>query len=122
MVFDTDSVPEVRLVLRLEVVSGPRTGYPGSRSDFYQVREACAEPNLCSVVVSRFDLFPILNSFSENQNLHQKHLGRVSDPDGVGGYMRKQQSEKTAALKPTKLLMLHRPHGLGSVEVWWARS
>ena len=54
------------------------------------------------MAVSRFFKFPIQNNFSENQNAHQNPLSRVSDPSGVVGYMRKQESKDFGGLKSTK--------------------
>ena len=65
-----------------------------SRKNFDQVRKKCAEPVLVCMVVSRFLKFPIQNEFVGKRFSHQRPLGRVFDPSGVGGYMRKRRIQK----------------------------
>ena len=62
-----------------------------SRKNFDQVRKKCAEPELVCMVVSRFLKFPIQMNLSEKDFSHHRPLGRVFDPSGVGGYMRKRR-------------------------------
>lgn len=72
----------------------------GSRLIFHQVRKKSADPDHFCVAVSRFFENPIQNNFSEIKRLHQNPLRRVSDPNEVVGYMRKQQFERVTAASP----------------------
>ena len=54
------------------------------------------------MVVSRFFKKRIQNSFSEIQNVHQNLPRRDLDPNGVVGYMRKQEVERLIADSPAK--------------------
>lgn len=54
------------------------------------------------MAVSRFFENPIQKGFSGIQRLHQNPLSRMSDPNRVVGYMRKQQFERIEAASPLR--------------------
>ena len=62
--------------------------------DFDEVRKKCAEREMVCMVVSRFLKFPIQINLSEKDFSHSKPFCLVSDPSGVGGYMRKRRFQK----------------------------
>jgi len=59
-----------------------------------EVRKCCAGREVICMVVSRFLNFPIQMNLSEKDFARQKPLTRARDPSGVGGYMRKRESQE----------------------------
>lgn len=59
-----------------------------------EVRKCCAGWEVVCMVVSRFLKFAIQMNLSEKDFARRKRLTRARDPSGVGGYMRKRESQE----------------------------